>query len=58
MPKRPPSSVEQAEGFSRKRTADLLRRLRTLQRDLRMLRVRLDGAQNRELRTPHHRKRG
>jgi hypothetical protein len=43
------SSVDQIGALSRKRTAELLRRLRTLQRDLRTLKVRVDTEYNRAL---------
>jgi hypothetical protein len=59
MPKRVPPESELPDVLSRKRTADLLRRLRTLRHDVRMLKARMDAAHQRELHDdPPARKRG
>jgi len=59
MRRKPPLTVEGPEPLSRKRTADMLRRLRALTRELDMLKARLDAEAKVERRTvlASHRKR-
>jgi len=57
MSKKPAWPGEGTEALSRKRTADLLRRLRTLKQDVRMLKVQMDAAKDRELQTRLQRRR-
>jgi len=57
MSKKPAWPVAETDALSRKRTADLLRRLRTLKQDVRMLKVQMDAAKDRELQTRLQRRR-